>query len=146
MVVLGRGVLVLGERGGAARAGAAEGAADGARLAAKGVGALLAPRERAALALELVHGDGGEGGGGVMLGFVLVHLVDGDGGVDDGGLDGLLLDDGLDVLGVGELDGLRLWRGGCVESNDGGRGEKGKKGRGEEEEGKGKEEKVKERK
>lgn len=34
----------------------------------------------------------------MVLSLVLVNFVDGDGGVDDGGLDGLLLDDGLDVL------------------------------------------------
>lgn len=34
----------------------------------------------------------------MVLGLVLVNLMDWDGGVDDGWLDGLLLDDGLDVL------------------------------------------------
>jgi len=34
----------------------------------------------------------------VVLGFILVDFVHWDGGVDDGWLDGLLLDNGLDVL------------------------------------------------
>lgn len=34
----------------------------------------------------------------MMLGLILVNLMDWNGGVNDGGLDGLLLDDGLDVL------------------------------------------------
>jgi len=68
------------------------------RLTAERISALLAAAKVAALALELVHGDAGELGRGVVLGFVLVHLVDWDGGVHDGGLHGLLLDDGLDVL------------------------------------------------
>jgi hypothetical protein len=34
----------------------------------------------------------------VVLGFILVDFVDGDGGVHDGWLDGLLLHDGLDGL------------------------------------------------
>ena len=37
----------------------------------------------------------------MVLGLVVVNLVDGYGGVDDRGLDGLLLDDGL--------NGLRRW-------------------------------------
>jgi hypothetical protein len=34
----------------------------------------------------------------MVLGLVLVDFVDGNGGVDDGWLNCLLLDDGLDVL------------------------------------------------
>jgi len=34
----------------------------------------------------------------VVLGLILVHFVNGDGSVNDGGLDSLLLHDGLDVL------------------------------------------------
>jgi len=71
---------------------------NGARLASEGIGALLTTCERASLLLELGHGDSGKRGGGVVLGFVVVDFMDGDGGVDDGGLDGLLLDDWLDVL------------------------------------------------
>lgn len=91
-------VVALGEGGGSCGAGAAEGASDGLGLALEGVGVLLAAGQVAALALEVLHGDGGQLGGAVVLGLVLVHLVDGDGGVDDGGLDGLLLHDGLDDL------------------------------------------------
>jgi len=69
-----------------------------ARLAAESIAAFLAAVEVSALALELVHGDGRERASSVVLGFVLVDFVDGDGGVDDGWLNCLLLDDWLDVL------------------------------------------------
>ena len=59
---------------------------------------LLAAAKVATLALELLHGQGGELGGGVVLGLVLVDLVDGDGRMDHGGLDGLLLHDRLNDL------------------------------------------------
>jgi hypothetical protein len=58
-------------------------------LANETVLALLTAGEGAALGLELGHGDGGKGGGGVVLGSVVVDLVDGDGGVGDVRLDGL---------------------------------------------------------
>src|SRR4051812_17518319 len=70
----------------------------GFRFATEGIGAFFTTRDRSALALELIHGDGRELGGGMVLGFVLVNLVYGNGGVDDGWLNGLLLNDGLDVL------------------------------------------------
>jgi len=52
----------------------------------------------AAVALELVHGHCREGGGAVVARGLVVDFVDGYGGVDDLGLDGLLLDDGLDCF------------------------------------------------
>ena len=67
-------------------------------LPAKSISALLATVELSALTLKLVHGDRGEMTGSVVLCLVLVDFVDGDGGVHDGGLNSLLLDDGLDVL------------------------------------------------
>jgi hypothetical protein len=72
-----KGVLVLGLASG--RLG----------LADEAVLALLTAGEGTALLLELGHGDGGESGGSVMLGGVVVDLVNGDGGVGDVGLDGL---------------------------------------------------------
>jgi hypothetical protein len=45
---------------------------------------------------ELVVADGGEGGGLVNDGGGVNPLVNGDGLVDNGGLDSLSLDDGLD--------------------------------------------------
>jgi len=54
--------------------------------------------EGAAVALELVHGHGREGGGAVVTGRFVVDFVDRDGGVHDVWLDGFLLDDGLDCF------------------------------------------------
>lgn len=67
-------------------------------LAKEAVLALLAANEGTALCLEFGHGDCGERRGGVVLGGVVVDLVDGDGGVGDVRLNGLLLDHGLDSL------------------------------------------------
>lgn len=50
------------------------------------------------MAVELSHGYSWKSGGGVVFSFVLVNLVDGNGGVNNGWLNSLLLDDGLDVL------------------------------------------------
>jgi len=50
------------------------------------------------LTLELLHSHGWEGRSSVVLGLVFVNLVDWNGGVDDRGLNSLLLDDRLDVL------------------------------------------------
>jgi len=47
------------------------------------VGPLLSAPEGAVLVFELVHGDGGQGGCGVVLRFVVVDFVNGDCGVDD---------------------------------------------------------------
>jgi hypothetical protein len=51
-----------------------------------------------ALTLELVHADTRELGSSVVLGLVLVDFVDWNGCVNDRWLDGLFLDDWLDVL------------------------------------------------
>jgi hypothetical protein len=50
------------------------------------------------LALELVHRDTRKLSGSVVLSLVLMDFVDGDSGVDNGGLNSLLLDNWLDVL------------------------------------------------
>jgi hypothetical protein len=71
---------------------------DGLWLAIKSISALLATVKVSAFTVELVHGNRGEMTGSVVLCLVLVDFVDGDGGVHDGGLDSLLLDDGLDIL------------------------------------------------
>lgn len=60
--------------------------------------ARLGATKGAAGLLELGHGHGWEGAGGVVLGLVVVDLVDRLGRVDNVALDGLLLDDWLDVL------------------------------------------------
>lgn len=60
-----------------------------AGLALEAVLTLLTAGEGTALGLELGHGDGGKGGGSVVLGGVVVNLVDGDGGVGDVRLNGL---------------------------------------------------------
>ena len=67
---------------------AAERAANAAWLTLEAVVALLTTGQDTALLLEVGHADGGQGGSGVVLGRVVVHLVDGDGGVDDVWLDG----------------------------------------------------------
>lgn len=67
-------------------------------LAGKRISSLLASTELAALALELRQGHRWELARSVVLGLVLVNLVNRDGGVDNGRLNRLLLDDGLDVL------------------------------------------------
>jgi len=76
-----RGVLVGGR-------GAAHGTTDGTWLAGEAVVALLATSENTALLLEVAHGNGRQSGCGVVLGSVVVNLVDGDSGVNDGRLNG----------------------------------------------------------
>ena len=75
---------------------AAESAAHRFWFTLKTVVTLLAAGETTTLLLEVGHADGRESGGGVVLGLILVDLVDGNGGVDNRRLDGLLLDDWLD--------------------------------------------------
>jgi len=70
----------------------------GARLALETVVTLLAAGQNSALLLKVGHADSWEGRGAVVLGSVVVDLVDWDGGVDDMGLDGLLVDHRLDLL------------------------------------------------
>jgi hypothetical protein len=60
--------------------------------------ALLAASEGTTLGLELLHGHGWESSSLMVGSLVMVNLMDGDGGVDNVGLDGLLLDNGLDGL------------------------------------------------
>jgi len=67
-------------------------------LSLESVIALLAAGEATSLLFEVSHADGWEGGSGVVLGFIDVGLVDGDGGVYYGGLDSLFLNDGLNGL------------------------------------------------
>jgi len=90
--------ITLGQGGGSRCSSAAQSAADGLWLADEGIGALLATGKTAPLVSELIHSDGGELSSSVVFGFVLVDLVDWDGGVDNGWLDGLLLDDWLNAL------------------------------------------------
>jgi len=72
--------------------------ANRAGLALETVVAFLTAGKDTTLSLELLKGDSGECRGGVVLGGVVVDLVDGDGGVDDVRLDGLLVHNGLDGL------------------------------------------------
>lgn len=73
-------------------------AADVLGLALKVVIALVTAVEEASLLLPVRHVDGGQRGRLVVLRLVVVRLVDGHGGVDDMGLNGLLVDYGLDGL------------------------------------------------
>lgn len=60
--------------------------------------ALLATGKSTALGLELLHGHGWESSSLMVGGLVMVNLMDRDGGVDNVGLDGLFLDNGLNSL------------------------------------------------
>lgn len=73
-------------------------ATDVLRDTLKLVVALLAAGESTALGLELLHGHGWESSSLMVGSLVMVNLMDGDGGVDNVGLDGLLLNNGLDSL------------------------------------------------
>jgi hypothetical protein len=98
---VGVGVASVGRAGdtSAGEAGArGVGTTDSAGLTLEAVVTLLAASQDTTLLLEVGHGDGRKSRGAVVLGSVVVNLVDGDGGVDNVGLDGLLVDDGLDGL------------------------------------------------
>jgi len=90
--------IFLGQRRGTSSTNTPESTANRAWLTCESVAALLTTSEGSTLSLELVHGHSREGGSSVMLGLVLVDFMDGDGGVNDGWLNSLLLDDRLDVL------------------------------------------------
>jgi hypothetical protein len=60
--------------------------------------ALLTAGKRSTLSSELRHGHGRQGCGAVVGSLVVVNLVDRNGGVNNVGLNGLLLNDGLDGL------------------------------------------------
>lgn len=69
----------------------------GTRRAAIPIGVhMVLAAEGAAVALELVHGHGREGGGPVVAGRFVVDFVDRDSGVHDVRLNGFLLNNGLD--------------------------------------------------
>jgi len=67
-------------------------------LALEGISALLTASERSTLTIELIHSHSWERGSSVVLGLVLVNFMHRLGGVYNGRLDGILLDDWLDVL------------------------------------------------
>ena len=85
-------------------------ATDVLRDTLKLVVALLAAGESTALGLELLHGHGWESSSLMVGSLVMVNLMDGDGGVDNVGLDGLLLNNGLDSL-VDVLNDVSVWWG-----------------------------------
>ena len=88
-----------GSAGVAGMAGVAGGGAtDTPWLALKTVVTLLSSSQTPTLSLEIGHADSGKGRCSVMLGFVVVGLVDGDGGVNDRRLNGLLLNNWLNGL------------------------------------------------
>jgi hypothetical protein len=62
------------------------------------VEALFTASQRTTLALELFQRDGGEFRSGVVLGTIVVNLVNGNCGVDNSGLDNLLVEYGLNGL------------------------------------------------
>ena len=67
--------------------------------------ALLTAAESSSLGLELIHSHGRQSGSLMVSSLVVVNLVDRDGGVHYAGLDGLLLNNGLDGL-VDMLEGV----------------------------------------
>jgi len=92
------GVVMLSQAGGALSTNTPECSANGSWLASERIGALLTTLERSSFCSELVHADGWERGSSVVLGLILVDFVDWNGGVHDGWLNSLLLDDWLDSL------------------------------------------------
>ena len=60
--------------------------------------ALLTTSQGSTFGLELLHGHGGQSGSLMVSGLVVVYLVNRNSGVNNAGLDGLLLDYGLDSL------------------------------------------------
>lgn len=74
------------------------GATNSAGLTLEAVVTLLAASQDTTLLLKVGHGDGGKSRGSVVLGGIVVNLVDGDGGVDNMRLNGLLVDNRLDGL------------------------------------------------
>lgn len=75
--------LILRQRRPAPRALSSNRGSNGLGLTCELISALVATGEVATLPLELVHGDSGESGGGMVTCFVVVDFVHGDGGVDD---------------------------------------------------------------
>lgn len=78
--------------------GGGVGATNSAGLTLEAIVTLLAAGQDTTLLLKVGHGDGGKSRGSVVLGGIVVNLVNGDGGVDNVRLDGLLVDNGLDGL------------------------------------------------
>ena len=75
-----------------------KGATDRLGLALEAIVALFTAGQRAALTLKVGHAHGRKGRGSVVLGLVMMDLVDGNGGVDNGRLDSFFLDNRLDSL------------------------------------------------
>jgi len=94
LVAVGTASLVGKTSGGSNATGTADVLGDTLEL----VVALLTASKSSALGLELLHGHGWESSSLMVGSLVMVNLMDGDGGVDDVGLDGLLLNNGLDGL------------------------------------------------
>jgi len=90
--------IVLSQARGAMSAMTAKSTANSLGLATERIRALFAAGQGTALLLELVHGYSREMRSSVVLGLVVVDFVDGVCGMDDGGLDGLFLYDGLNGL------------------------------------------------
>lgn len=90
--------IVLSQRGRAAGTSTPKRSPNRSWLASERIRALLTTSQRSTLSVELVHADSWKGRSSVVLGLILVYLVDGNGGVYNGRLNSLLLDDGLDVL------------------------------------------------
>ena len=94
----GASVVTVMAGGASGASGASEGTANSSWLTLEPIITLFTAGQAPALLLEVCHADSGQRRCGVVLGFIVVDFVDGDGGVDDGWLDSLLIDDWLDGL------------------------------------------------
>jgi len=92
------GCFLVSERSGTVSTLSTKSSTNRSWLALELICTLLATTEVTTLRLELVQANSWKLSGSVVLGLVLVNLVDWDGGVNNGWLDSLLLDNWLDVL------------------------------------------------
>merc|ERR1711977_770292 len=102
MSILGLVVtILLGQGSSTVGTSSAESSANRTRLACEGIGTLITAREVSSLLLELVHGDSGERGGGVVLCLVLVDVLASNGWIGRRGVLGI--SDSTSILELGLL-------------------------------------------
>jgi len=79
----------------ASTGGASEGTTNSSWLTLKAIVTLFTAGQTSSLFLEVCHADSGQSRCGVVLGFIVVDFVNGDGGVDNRWLNSLLVDNWL---------------------------------------------------
>ena len=77
---------------------ASEGTTNSSWFTLEAIVTLFTAGQTSSLLLEVCHADSGQSRCGVVLGFIVVDFVNGDGGVDNGWLNSLLVDNWLDGL------------------------------------------------